>query len=192
MLENDFGTLGEYVILNDVGGNDGGLWSDNVAQGTPNANLRSLRAGGSAFESFHALLGRVSLPTTPLLTLTPPRSVGMGYVQENEDVNIFARLIYFTVAPSGTPGLQYSDETSNMVSRPAMTSQPAELTASSMSPCTAAISSFAIVSAQPSWLISPTFDLSAITRNNNRAEHRLLRSQDSRSHVRWRQLHPAG
>lgn len=114
VLENDFGTLGEYVILNDVGGNDGGLWSDNVAQGTPNANLRSLRAGGSAFREFPRLAGPVSLADDTLLTLTPPRSVGMAYVQENEDVNIFARLIYFTVAPSGTPGLQYSDETSNM------------------------------------------------------------------------------
>lgn len=114
VLENDFGTLGEYVILNDVGGNDGGLWSDNVAQGTPNANLRSLRAGGSAFKEFPRLAGPVSLADDATLTLTPPRSVGMGYVQENEDVNIFARLIYFTVAPSGTPGLQYSDETSNM------------------------------------------------------------------------------
>ena len=106
--------LGEYVILNDVGGNDGGLWSDNVAQGAECQSAQPAR-GRLGVQGVPApRAGPVSLADDTLLTLTPPRSVGMAYHAGERDVNIFARLIYFTVAPSGTPGPQYSGQTSNM------------------------------------------------------------------------------
>lgn len=111
VLNNDFLDQTEGTVFLDGGGNSGGLWGDNNCHGfTPTQTY-----GGSAAMQNPRLSGAVTIADDAVFTIKPPRNTGLFYLNEtdgsNDGVDVFARCVYWT---TGTAGLQYSDNTSNM------------------------------------------------------------------------------